>query len=126
MLSPETKKTPGKLGSPSHLSYMRLIEEVSRDYYWVRFCMRFSRGIAETYHRSLRKCEEENWCSYLMFVEDDWMFEYTNIKHSAMELLALCQDTNWATETFQQVSATSCQNDQGRSPRVHRLRLTQP
>ncbi len=28
-----------------------------------------------------------------------------------------CADTNWATETFQQVSATSCQNDQGRSPR---------
>ena len=156
MLSPETKKTPGKLGSPSHLSYMvcteqqweqtspyislqsqvictlsladktprepleayiwvdassfeehidilegvlhnlqRLIEEVSRDYYWVRFCMHFSRGIAETYHRSLRKCEEENWCSYLMFVEDDWMFEYTNIKHSAMELLALCQGHDW-------------------------------
>jgi len=28
-----------------------------------------------------------------------------------------CADTNWATETFKQVNATSCQNDQGRSPR---------
>lgn len=73
----------------------RLIEEVSRDYYWVRFSLRFSRGIAETYHRSLKTCEEESWCSYLMFVEDDWMFEYTNIKHSAMELLALFQGHDW-------------------------------
>ncbi len=72
-----------------------LIEEVNEDYTWVRFSLRFSRGIAETYHRSLRMCEEKGWCSYLMFVEDDWMFEYSNIKHSAMELLDLMQNHDW-------------------------------
>jgi len=72
-----------------------LIEEVSRDYHWVKFSLRFSWGIAETFHRSLRLCEEKSWCSYLVFVEDDWMFEYTNIKHSAMELLALVQGHDW-------------------------------
>ena len=72
-----------------------LIEEVNQDYHWVRFSLRFSRGIAETYHRSLRLCEEKQWCSYLMFVEDDWMFEHSNIKHSATELLSLMQEHDW-------------------------------
>ena len=71
-----------------------LMEEINEEYTWVRFSLRFSRGIAETYHRSLRFCEEESWCSYLMFVEDDWMFEYSNIKHTAMELLDVMQNND--------------------------------
>ena len=64
-----------------------LVQEINDDYVWVKFSIHFSRGIAETYHRSLRLCEEKPWCSYVMFVEDDWMFHHPNIKHSAMELV---------------------------------------
>ena len=72
-----------------------LVLEINADYPWVRFSLRFSRGIAETYHRSLTMCQEKPWCSYMMFTEDDWMFEYSNIKHSALELLDIMQNHDW-------------------------------
>ncbi|KAL3149448.1 hypothetical protein ABBQ32_002239 [Trebouxia sp. C0010 RCD-2024] len=72
-----------------------LILEVKADYPWVNFALRFSRGIAETYHRSLIICEEKPWCSYMMFTEDDWMFEYSSIKHSGLELLDIMQNHDW-------------------------------
>lgn len=72
-----------------------LIAELVSDYSWVKPRINFSRGIAESYHRSLRFCEEEDWCKYLMFTEDDWLFEHSNIKHSAVELLDLMDDHDW-------------------------------
>lgn len=72
-----------------------LILEVKADYPWVKLALRFSRGIAETYHRSLTVCEEKPWCSYMMFTEDDWMFEYSNVKHSGLELLDIMQNHDW-------------------------------
>ena len=64
-----------------------LIEELKEDHVWVKLSVHFSRGLAETYHRSLWMCEQRPWCNYLMFVEDNWMFEYQNIEHSALELV---------------------------------------
>ncbi|MCJ1242448.1 hypothetical protein MMC14_010456 [Varicellaria rhodocarpa] len=72
-----------------------LIVEINADYPWVKFSVRFSRGIAETYHRSLSTCQELPWCHYMMFTEDDWMFEHVNIKHSALELYDIMQDHDW-------------------------------
>ena len=72
-----------------------LVKELVSDYGWVKPRINFSRGIAESYHRSLRFCGEEDWCKYLMFTEDDWVFEHSSIKHSAMDLQNLMDDHDW-------------------------------
>lgn len=72
-----------------------LITELTSDHIWLKPKINFSRGIAESYHRSLRMCVEEDWCKYLMFTEDDWLFEHSNIKHSAAEILDVMNDHDW-------------------------------
>lgn len=70
-------------------------EQLRQEYSWVKPKIKFSRGIAESYHRSLHDCENSAWCKYIMFTEDDWLFEHANIQHSALDLLDLMDHHNW-------------------------------
>lgn len=57
-------------------------------YPFLEFRFIFSAGIASSYRRALRQCDSLAWCRYLLLLEEDWIFEHSQILAPVSDLVS--------------------------------------
>lgn len=61
---------------------------------FLSFRFMFGSGLASTYRRVLAQCDDLSWCHYVVLLEEDWLFEHSNIPVSLWDLVqALDENT---------------------------------
>lgn len=56
---------------------------------FLKISIRVNLGMADGYIKTMQECLQKQDCQYVVFIEDDWMFESSSILHSQNELAAL-------------------------------------
>ena len=78
----------GTLNSQVH-NLKRLGLSLAQRYPFLQFRFMFGSGISSTFRRSLKMCDESVWCQYVVFLEDDWLFEHTCVQQSLTEIMQI-------------------------------------
>ena len=59
---------------------------------FLSFRFMFGSGLASTYHRVLAQCDDLSWCRYVILLEEDWLFEHSNIHISLWDLVQVLDE----------------------------------